>query len=165
VVLLVVVIAPIVGYFTVPAVRSQIDALIEDASIAITLWRNPPDNALDADVGTLWLGDPTAGAPTLTVNFGETTDLAGMIFQAGAAPGDDYLTHARPRQIELSFPGDERTEVIELADDPGPQERCLSQNRSVRTLDIRIVGVYEAEAAGDDLVAIRDIEFISVSCP
>ena len=29
VVLLVVVIAPIVGYFTVPAVRSQIDALIE----------------------------------------------------------------------------------------------------------------------------------------
>lgn len=165
VLLLLLVLGPIVAYFTVPAARSRIDGLINDASVAFALSRHPSSNALDKNVATFWLADPNAGVPTLIVNFTDTTDLAGLIFQSGATPGAEYQNHARPWRVELVFPGETQTVIVELQDDPGPQQKCLAQNHSVRTFEMRIVSVYEADPGGQDLVALREVEFISGSCP
>lgn len=164
VLLVLVIVLPIVGYFTVPAVRQQIDGLLNKAGVAFTTFRNPSGNALDGNVGTVWLADATAGAPTLTVTFPGTTSLAGMIFQIGAEPGPDYGSHARPRQVELSFPGETQTVLIDLQDDPGPQERCLNRNHDVATFNIKIVSVYPSGTGGQNLVGLREVEFISGSC-
>lgn len=164
IVLLVVILAPIVGYFAVPAVRSRIDGLLNDASVAFALWRNPSGNAVDSNVATMWLANPVSGVPSVTVNFTETTNLAGLIFQIGATPGAEYAAHARPRQVELVFPGETQTVTLDLADDPGPQERCLDQRHAVRTFEIRILGVYEPDRPGQDLIALREVEFIAGNC-
>jgi hypothetical protein len=164
VLLVLLIVLPIVGYFTVPAVRQAIDGLINRGRFALTLQQNPSGNAIDGNVGTVWLADPAGGPPTLTVNFTETTNLSGMIFQIGAAPGADYASHARPRQVELVFPGDTRTIRIDLDDNAAPQERCLNQRQDVRTLDIRILSTYPPAAGGQNLVGMREIEFIAGSC-
>jgi hypothetical protein len=165
VLLLLLILGPIIAYFTVPAVRSRIDGLINDASIAFTLSRNPSDSALDKNAATYWLADPNAGVPTLTVNFTDTTDLAALTFLSGATPGADYQNHARPWRVELVFPGETQTVILELQDTPAPQTRCLGQNHSVRTFQMRIVSVFEADPGGQDLVALREVDFISGSCP
>lgn len=162
--LLVLIVAPIVGYFTVPAIRDRIDGLIDSATVAFTLFRHPSENALDGDVGTVWLSDPGTGAQTVTVNFDEPKDLAGMVFQIGAAPGPDYASHARPRHVELVFPGDARTVTLELNDDPAPQRRCLRENQLVGTFNMRIVSVYPAAPGGKNLVGLRDVVFLAGSC-
>ena len=162
--LVLLIVLPIVGYFTVPQVKQAIDGLIDRGRQALTLQQNPSGNAVDGNVSTFWLADPTSGPPTLTVNFSETTNLSGLIFQIGATPGADYSSHARPRQVELVFPGDPQTVRIDLEDNPGPQERCLNQNREARTFDIRILSVYPPTAGGQNLVGMREIEFIAGSC-
>lgn len=165
VVLLVLLLAlPIVGYFTVPAVKQAIDGLINRATVAIALFQNPSGNAVDGDVSTVWLADPTGTPPSLRVNFTETTNLSGMIFQIGAAPGTDYASHARPRQVEIAFLGEVPTVRIDLKDDPGPQTQCLNPTHEVRTIDIRIVSVYPPALDGQNLVGMRDIEFKAGSC-
>lgn len=164
IVLLIVILAPIIGYFTVPAVRSRIDGLLNDASVAFALWRNPSGNAIDSNVGTMWLANPASGVPALTVNFTKTTNLAELIFQVGATPGAEYATYARPRQVELVFPGEAQTVTLELQDDPGAQETCLNQIHAVRTFEIRILSVYEPDRPGQDLVALREVEFIAENC-
>lgn len=164
IVLLLVIVLPIVGYFTVQPVRVAIDRMLRDASIGFTLWRNPSSNAFDEDVATFWLANPASGVPALTVTFRADTNLAGLTFHSGA-PGADYQTHARPRQVELVFLGETQTEVLELRDDPGPQEVCLDRIHPLRQLDIRILSVYEPVQSGRALVALREVGFKSGNCP
>lgn len=164
VVLLLLIIVPAVAYFTVPAVRNRIDDLINDASVAITLFRNPPGNAIDSNVASFWLADPASGVPSVTVNLDKTTNLAGMTFQSGAPPGAEFERHARPRRVEVVFPGEAQTETFELLDDPAPQLRCLNQIRVVQTLEIRILSVYEPPTDSQALVALREVAFTAGNC-
>jgi hypothetical protein len=162
--LVLLIVLPIVGYFFVPSFKQAVDGLINRGSVALSLQQNPSGNAVDGNVTTFWLADPTGPPPTLTVNFSETTDLSGMIFQIGATPGTEYASHARPRQVELAFPGEPQTVRINLEDDPGPQDFCLTENHQVRSLDLRIISVYPPAPSGQNLVAMREIEFKSGSC-
>ena len=152
VVLVLVIVLPIVGYFTLPQFKQAVDGLINRAMQTFTLQQNPSGNAVDGNVATVWLADPSGAPPTLRVNFAETTDLSGMIFQIGATPGADYASYARPRQVELVFLGDPNTIRINLEDDPGPQERCLPENHQVRSLDVRILSTYPPGQGGQNLV-------------
>lgn len=162
--LVLLIILPIVGYFTVPAVRSRIDGLINEGAVAVALFQNPSGNAIDSNVASFWLANPAASVPNVTVNLTDTTNLAGMTFHSGATPGADFQKYARPRQVAIVFAGEVQPVTFELDDDPGPQERCLNQNRSVRTFEIRILSVYEPPAVGQDLVALREVEFIAGNC-
>lgn len=161
---LVALIGPVVGYFTIQSVRNQIDSLIGQGGSSVTLAQHPSSKALDKDINTYWLADKAAGKTTVTATFPQTTELAGLIFHVGAT-ADDYAKYGRPHEVQLSFPGDPKTVSILLNDDPGPQQRCLSKAASVRTFDVRIVSSYPPQSGDQNLVALREMEFISGSCP
>lgn len=163
--LVLLIILPIVGYFTVPAVRSRIDGLINDAAVAIALFQNPSGNAVDSNVASFWLADPADGIPSVRVNLDKTTNLAGMTFQGGATPGAEFQKYGRPRQVEIVFFGEGRNEAFELKDDPAPQVKCLTELHLVQTFEIRILSVYEPPAPGQDLVALREVAFTKERCP
>ncbi len=164
IVVVVVVLAPVVGYLAVPGIHDQIDSLLGQGGQQVILLRHPSSNALDKDITTYWLADPANGDDTVTVNFSETTNLAGLIFHVGAT-GADYQTYGRPSQVQLVFPGEPKPVSILLNDDPAPQQRCLKKPESVRTFDIKIVGSNPGQSPDQDLVALREVEFIAGSCP
>ncbi len=160
----IVIAAPVVGYFTVQSFHDQINSMIGQGGTSATLLQHPSTNALDKNINTFWLADQASGHTTVTVNFGATTDLAGLIYHSGA-PGNDYATFGRPREIQVVFQGDPTPVSILLNDDPAPQQRCLPQHASVRTFDIRIVSSFPPSGANQNLVATREVEFIAGSCP
>ncbi|HEY7023466.1 MAG TPA: hypothetical protein VH371_00750 [Candidatus Limnocylindrales bacterium] len=161
---LIIIVAPIVGYFAVPSFHDKVNSLIGQGGTSAILLQHPSTNALDKDVNTFWLADQASGQTTVTVNFGQTTELAGLIFNIGA-PASDYSTYGRPRQVELTFPGNPTPVMMILDDSPAPQQRCLQQHPSVRTFNVRIVSSYPPSGANQNLVATREIEFIAGSCP
>jgi hypothetical protein len=162
--LVVVIVAPIVGYFAVPSFHDQVNSMLGQGGANVTLAQHPSTNALDKDVNTFWLADQASGHTTVTVNFAQTTDLAGLIFHIGA-PGTDFGTYGRPREVQLIFPGNPTPVSILLKDDPAAQQRCLPQRVSVRTFDVRIAGSFPAQGSNSNLVATREIEFIAGNCP
>ena len=161
--LILLIVLPVVGYFAVPAVRDRINGLIDQVQVAFATFRNPSSNAIDRDFTTAWLADAN-GTARMTVTFGGTTDLAGFVFHTGPSTGPDFTSKARPRQVELIFPGDPQTVTINLEDIPGLQRKCLPQNRQVATFDIRVLNVYPAAPGNQNLLALREVEFISRSC-
>jgi len=162
--LVIVIVAPIVGYFAIPSFHDKINSLFGQGSTSAILLQHPSTNALDKDVNTFWLADQASGQTTLTVNFGQTTDLAGLIFNTGA-PANDFATYGRPREVQLTFLGNPTPVSMLLDDSPAPQQRCLQQHASVRTFNVRIVSSYPPSGANQNLVATREIEFIAGNCP
>jgi hypothetical protein len=163
-ILVIVIVAPVVSYFVVPSFHDRINSLLGQGTTSAVLLQHPSTNALDKDVNTFWLADQASGQTTVTVNFGQTTDLAGLIFNIGA-PASDYATYGRPREVQVTFPGVPTPVSILLDDSPAAQQRCLQQHASVRTLNIRIVSSYPPSGANQNLVATREIEFIAGNCP
>ena len=158
------IVAPVVGYFAVPSFHDKVNSLLGQGGTNVTLLQHPSTAALDKDVTTYWLADQASGHTTVSVNFGQTTELAGLIFNVGA-PGTDFANYGRPREVQLIFPGAPTPQSILLNDDPAPQTRCLSAHQQVRTFDIRIVSSYPPQGANQNLVATREIEFIAGNCP
>jgi hypothetical protein len=157
-------IAPVVGYFAVPSFKEQINSLLGQSGASVILLQHPSTNALDKDINTFWLADQASGHTTVTVNFGQTTSLAGLIFHSGA-PGTDYTTYGRPLEVQLVFPGNPNPVTMRLNDDPAPQKLCLPTVASARTFDIRIVSSFPPSGSNQNLVALREVEFIAGSCP
>ena len=164
VLIVIVLVAPVVGYFVIPGFHDQINSMLGQGGTSATLLQHPSTNALDKDVNTFWLADQASGHTTVTVNFGQTTDLAGLIFNAGAS-GNDFANFGRPREVQLVFPGVPTPVSMLLNDVPSPQKLCLPKVASVRTFDIRIVSSYPPAGSNQNLVATREIEFIAGSCP
>ena len=164
VVLVLVLVVPVVGYFAVPSFHNQINSLLGQGGTSATLLQHPSTNALDKDVNTFWLADQASGHTTVTVSFAQTTDLAGLIFNTGA-PGTDFATYGRPREVQLVFPGVPTPVAMLLNDVAAPQKLCLPTKAQVRTFDIRIVSSYPPSGGDQNLVATREIEFIAGSCP
>jgi hypothetical protein len=164
VVLVLAVVSPVIGYVTIASFRARVDLLISDLTLDFTLSQHPTQNALDTDATSFWLADPSRGVPTLTVSFKETEELAGVVFHSGAGTGADYRTYARPRLVELRF-GGEAPVSYELKDTPAPQTECLDAIHPVLAFEIRVLSVYPAEPTGQELVAVRRVEFRSLNCP
>ena len=162
--LVLVIVAPIVGYFAVPSFHDQINSMLGQGGTSVVLLQHPSTNALDKDVNTFWLADQASGHTTVTVNFGQTTDLAGLIFNTGA-PGTDFANFGRPREVQLVIPGVATPVAMLLNDVPSPQKLCLPTKAQVRTFDIRIVSSYPPSSGNQNFVATREIEFIAGSCP
>jgi hypothetical protein len=120
---------------------------------------NGADLTIDDNTATFWLADPAAGDATLTVDVGSTVNLGGLVVHGGSSTESDFTKHRRPRTIELTFPGTERPAVdLGLKDTSDPQPLSLDV-RGVETVVIRVVDWYESGAGGDELLAIREIEF------
>lgn len=154
------VLAALAGYAFVPDVRDRTDSAIADARRMFDAWRNPGTNALDDNIATYWLADPSDGAPSVDVNFGDTINLVSVTFHSGAGTGDEFSRYHRPRTVEFRFPGGVSSVRLVLRDDPAAQRHSLEVN-SVRTMELRIIDFYEADAQGEPLVALREVEFRS----
>jgi hypothetical protein len=159
---LVLVIAPVIGYFAVPAFKTQVDALLGSGGASVVLLQHPSTNALDADVNTFWLADPSSGNATLTVTFAKTINLAGITFYGGAS-GSDYANYGRPKQVDVSFPGNPQPVHLLLNDDPATQVRCVGPVQ-LATFTIRVVSSYPGRPPNPDFVALRWVEFKEGSC-
>jgi hypothetical protein len=163
-VIVIALIVPIVAYLAVPGFREQVSSMLGQGGSNVLLLQHPSTAALDKDVNTFWLADQASGHTTATVNFGQTTDLAALTFNAGAPPAD-FASYGRPREVQLVFPGEPSPVTVLLDDTPAPQTRCLHGNHQARTFDIRIVSSYPPAGANQTLVAMREVEFIAGSCP
>ena len=164
VVIVLAIVAPIAGYFAVPSFHDQINSMLGQGGTNVILLQHPSTAALDNDVNTFWLADQASGHTTVTVNFNQTTELAALTFNSGAS-GNDYSSYGRPRELQLIFPGEASPTSILLDDSPAPQTRCLNPHHNVRTFDIRIVSSYPPQGTNQNLVAMREVEFIAGNCP
>ena len=162
-VVILVIVLPVVGYFTIPSVKTQIDSLIGKGGTQAVLLQHQSNNALDKDVNTYWLADQASGDTSLTVTFNQTTSLVGLRFYSGAT-APDYASYGRPRQVDLIFPGSPQPVTILLDDDPAVQLRCLKTPQQVATFSIRITSSYPPQTGSQNLVALREVEFIAGSC-
>jgi hypothetical protein len=115
--------------------------------------------AVDNNTNTFWLAETGAGDPALTVEIGSTINLGGLVVHSGSTTESDFTGHRRPKTLELSFPGTEQPDVeLPLADTSDPQSIALDV-RQIDTVVIRVTEWFESGAGGDDLIAIREIEF------
>jgi hypothetical protein len=162
------------SYFLMPSVRSAVDGAVTDVRLRFFAQfvdlhpvsasgtgahGNAGQLAVDDNTATFWLADPGAGDPTLTVQIGSTVNLGGLVVHSGSTTESAFTAHRRPKTIELTFPGTDRPAVsLPLTDTSAPQPVAVDV-REVATVVIRIVDWYEAAAGGDQLVAIREIEF------
>jgi hypothetical protein len=154
------VIAALVGYVLVPDVRQRVDSAVGDVRRMFDTFSNPGTQALDDDIATYWLADPSGETPSVNVNFGDTINLVSVTFHSGAGTGDDFSRYGRPRTVEFRFPGGGSPVRVVLRDDPAAQEHPLEVD-SVRTIELRIVDFYGADADGEPLIALREVEFTS----
>ena len=164
----------VVGYLFVPPLHQRVDGLVADLRLSYLPEisdLHPPqasgdgvdghtgDLAVDDNTVTYWLADPAGAGPTLTVELGAPTNLGGLIFHSGSATDSSFTKHRRPERVELSFPGTERPPIeLDLKDQSEPQAISLDA-RGVSTVVIHVVSWFEAGAGGDQLIALREIEF------
>ena len=86
-VLVIVIVAPVVGYFAVPSFKDRVNSLFEQGATSALLLQHPSTLAADGNITTFWLADKTSGQTILTINLGQATDLRGVIQYWGARPG------------------------------------------------------------------------------
>ena len=97
--------------------------------------------------------------PTLTVEFDRTFDLGGLVVHGGSGTEAEFLTHRRPKTIELTFPGSDQAAIeIELTDTADAQLLTVDA-RDVDTIVIRVVDTFDTGPNVDGLLAIREFEF------
>ena len=125
---------------------------------------NIPDQRAGQGCRHLLAGRPGPGPNHRYGQLRPNDRPAGLIFNIGA-PASDYATYGRPREVQVTFPGVPTPVSMLLDDSPAPQQRCLQQHASVRTLNVRIVSSYPPSGANQNLVATREIEFIAGNCP
>ena len=163
--LVVALVAPIVGYFTVQGFHDQVNSMLGQGGTNLILLQHPSTAALDKDANTFWLADQASGQTTLGGSFGDDRRISlVLIFHAGA-PAGDYAKYGRPREVQLVFPGETRPVSVLLDDNPQPQTRCLNPHHAARAFEIRIVSSYPPQGTAQNFVATREIEFIAGSCP
>jgi len=163
-----------VGYLFVPNLHQRVDSIVADLRLSFLpqiVDLHPPkasgngvsgrtgNLAVDDNTATFWLADPTAGPPTLTVELGQPTNLAGLIFHSGSATDSTFTQHRRPKTLALTFPGSAQgASELDLKDQSEPQAISLDV-RDVSTVVIRITDWFESGEGGDRFVALREIEF------
>jgi len=156
-----VLVGAVASYFVVPEVRERVDSAVTDARRMFETWSNPGSRALDKDIVTYWLADPSGDtSPTVSVNFGETINLETATFHIGANTGEDFRHYRRPRTVEFRVPGSTAPIRLVLRDDPAAQEHPIEVD-AVRTMELRIIDFHASDADGEPLVALREIEFTS----
>lgn len=164
----------VVGYLFVPPLHQRVDGLVADLRLTYLPEisdLHPPeasgagvdghtgDLAVDDNTATYWLANPSAGTPTLLVELGGPTNLGGLIFHSGSATDSSFTKHRRPQTVELSFPGTDVPAIeLNLEDQSEPQATTLDV-RDVDSVEIRIVAWFAAGEGGDQLVALREVEF------
>ncbi|HEX5241145.1 MAG TPA: zinc-ribbon domain-containing protein [Candidatus Limnocylindrales bacterium] len=137
----------------------QISDIHPTAAQGAGVGANTGSKAVDDNTATFWLADPSKGAPTLTASFGTTFNLGGLVLHSGSTTQSDFTKHRRPKTIELSFPGTTAAAIqVSLADTADPQPMSVDV-RSIQTVVVKVLDWYESGAGGDQLVAIREIEF------
>ncbi|CAN5783980.1 hypothetical protein BH23CHL7_BH23CHL7_23570 [soil metagenome] len=173
-VLILVVAAAAAGYVALPDVRSRVDSVIGDLRARFMpetadvhplsargrgVGRRDAELAVDDNTATYWLADPAVEQPTLTVEFGRSMRLGAIVVHSGSATDSEFTRHRRPRQLVLSFPGTDQPPIeVELGDDSAPQSKPLDTVTAGRVV-VRVAAWFESGAGGDQLIALREIEF------
>ena len=121
--------------------------------------RNDGRLAVDNNTATFWLARSGTTEPAVTVEIGSTINLGGLVVHSGSTTESDFTAHRRPKTLELTFPGTDRPAVEVSLDDVAEPQPVALDVRDIDTVVIRVVSWFEAGAGGDQLVAIREIEF------
>ena len=61
-VLVIVIVAPVVGYFAVPSFKDRVNSLFGQGGTSALLLQHPSTLAADGNIKTFWLADQTSGA-------------------------------------------------------------------------------------------------------
>jgi hypothetical protein len=130
------------------------------------------DGAPDTAWAAGWQLDPGAPPPppcapapgtggadaALVLTLPEPTDLSKLGIQAGLPEGDaDRPTQWRPRALELRY--DDGCQVVELADEAGPQEHAIEAHATT-TVRITVLDALAptAPTGTGDLVALAEVD-------
>lgn len=165
---------PAVGYVALPNVRQRVDAAIADLRrlvmptledvhptqrVGSGTTDHPAALAADDNKLTFWLAEPSDDPPLLTVTFAEPFDLGALVFHTGSSTQSEFTLHQRPKTVELRFRDtSEDPLVLELAN-ASTDQRYPADVPGVQVIEIRIVDTYPSAAVGDQLIALREIEF------
>jgi hypothetical protein len=119
---------------------------------------NPGKLAADFNTATFWLADP-GGSATITAEFASTFNLGALVVSSGPPTEADLLKHARPKTLEITFPGTDKPAVKVALEDVFKPQPVELDVRGVKTVAVRVVDSFPAGPGGDTRVAVREIEF------
>jgi hypothetical protein len=143
------------------AVHPNIEAVHPTgASASTAIAGHLPGLAIDNATNTYWAASPKDPAPDLVINFGGPVDLAEIGFTSGAsgtAPGDQFISQPRPKQVHLVF-SDKSTADLTLSDDAKATFYTISA-KQVTFVQIHILSTYLPAGASPSSVAITEVEF------
>jgi len=140
------------------AARCLRQVIPPDASASSTLPGHPPKLAVDEDPETFWASKAKTRpgeVESFTATFKEPVDLVKIGFQAGA-PGDEFTTHARPKEVRITA-SKAAPILLELNTDRDLQTFRLKA-KGVTTVKIEILSVHPS-TQGDDAIALTGVEF------
>ncbi len=130
------------------------------ASASTSIAGHLPGLAIDNVTNTYWAASANDKAPDLVIRFGGPVDLAEIGFTSGAsgtAPGDQFVTQPRPKQVHLVF-SDGTTADIGLKDESTAHFYPINA-KQVTFVQIHILSTYLPEGASPSSVAITEVEF------
>lgn len=109
--------------------------------------------AVDGDLETYWVAQPTDQHPTLTVRFARDRQLRALVIHAGGAPGQPAAS--RPSSLRLTFP-DGAAQTLRLADQA--DQKLLIEPHRGAAAELEVLSVYGGEGAPP--AGIREVEFL-----
>jgi hypothetical protein len=119
---------------------------------------HPPNAAFDTFTNTTWSAPwSEKSPPTLTVRLDHAVALRKLIVRNGDSK--NYAATLRPATLELKY-SNEKSELISLTDQPGPQEVALRDAVGINAITITVVTVYPAQGARN--VTLTEVELFGI---
>ncbi|WP_405059629.1 discoidin domain-containing protein [Kribbella sp. NBC_01505] len=119
---------------------------------------NPPKAAFDTFKNTSWI---TAWnekkPPNLVVQLDHPVALRKAVILTGDAK--NFAGHSRPSVVEFTY-SNEKSDLIQLKDIPGPQEIALRNAVGVSKITVKVLSVYPAPDA--KTIALTEIELFGI---
>ena len=104
-----------------------------------------------------WAASPDDRQPALTVSLARTADLGAILFTAGA-PGPEFETQPRPKDVLLTFRPSGARVSLTLTDDRAPQRREVDA-RGVREVVITVLTTHPSPRG--NAVSLTEVEFFT----
>jgi hypothetical protein len=119
---------------------------------------HPGALAVDEFKNTYWAAPYSiTHQPSLTLRFSKTVILKEAIITSGAS--DDFLKYDRPEILHFVYSNQE-SDTFNISDTSKQQKIVLGHGVGVKSVQIQVIGVYEAQNSND--VAITEIELFGL---
>jgi hypothetical protein len=113
--------------------------------------------AIDNNTADVWFADASKDRVTVRADVGDPFNLAGFVIHSGATTDADFDKQARPKTIEVTFPGTKQEAKRITLEDTSKGQIIGLDVRGITSLVITIIDTYPSTGS-DTRIAIREIE-------